>query len=111
MFVGRSSSEHAIKAAGDFASFGIRHRFEIGLDQFAIDNVIDSGKHAIALIAFVSADQQLCCQQIAITAFDLEVDVRCRVSGIGDRVNCPETVFAGGTRFEAAEALKILILL
>src|SRR6516225_11823773 len=69
--------------------------------------VTDSSPDPVLLIAKCSFDEELGCVGLAALHFDFEVDVRGRASGIGQRLDCAEVVFASRSRQKPAKALEM----
>ena len=64
-----------IELRGQFADLGAFDRLEVGLNQFAIDEIANLQEDSVAFVAGKARDEQLTRQQLPVTFFDLEVNV------------------------------------
>src|SRR5262245_54603751 len=93
----------------ELADLRVFDGLEIDQYQLPVNRISNAVKDVVRCIARKATDEQLGRQQLPVSSFYLNVNVRARSAGIGNRLDGPESVLACRCCFEASKSLEILV--
>ncbi len=107
---GRSEAHHDVETGGELVGSSSFERREIDDHRGALLVIADPAQDAVAFVLRLTLDVTLGGPLFAALEFDREMDVR-RPAGVGDWLDRPKIILAGGTGEKPAETLEVRIAL